>query len=97
MRDTRIKICPNHLCAKHITKVKHKRPSEKFCTFCGHELVYVCAQCLERIEDKGPEHRLCAACKAEAAERKEKVANVISTTAASITGKIPLMNKPKSN
>ena len=103
MRDSRVKLCPNPLCAKHITKVKHKKPSEQFCTFCGRELVYACSHCLDRIEDKGPEHKLCSACAAEAQERADKMrdtvkagANAASAAVASITGKIPVIGKPKS-
>ena len=102
MRDSRVKLCPNPLCAKHITKVKHRKPTEQFCTFCGRELVYACSHCLERIEDKGPNSRLCSACQAEMEEHKEKMrstvkagASAVSAAAASITGKIPLIGKQK--
>lgn len=63
-RDRRIKGCPNTECERHTNKYKYKA-TDKFCTICGAELIYVCAECFKEIEDSPDLHRYCENCKAE--------------------------------
>ena len=63
-KDRRIKGCPNIDCDRHNSKYKYKS-SDKYCTLCGSELIYVCAECYKEIEDAPDMHRYCENCKAE--------------------------------
>lgn len=88
MKDKRIKCCPNTQCEHNQNRKKHRYcASDRFCSLCGNELVYVCAKCLNSIADDGPEHRVCAACEAKAEDRKDKVKKVgggVATGAAAL-------------
>ena len=78
--DRRIKGCSNINCTEHIKKTKYK-PDDLYCKKCGAKLVFVCAKCFCEIEDVGTAHRLCSRCEAEAAERKEQIAEKIEDVA----------------
>ena len=83
MKDKRVKCCPNTQCEHNQDRKKHRyRASDRFCSLCGNELVYVCAKCLNSIVDNGPAHRVCASCEAKAEDRKDKLKKVGSGVAA---------------
>lgn len=72
--DRRKKCCPNEQCEMH-KKKKTKKASEKYCSICGTQLVYVCAKCFKEIEDKGVEHRVCRHCEAQSNSRTAEFAD----------------------
>ena len=61
-KDKRIKGCPDPDCARHVEHYKYKT-SDRFCTLCGSQLVYVCAKCFDVIEDSEDKRRYCENCK----------------------------------
>ena len=66
-KDKRIKGCPDPECARHNERYKYKS-TDRFCTLCGSQLVYVCAKCFEEIEDTGDQRRYCENCKPKQSE-----------------------------
>ena len=61
-KDKRIKGCPDPGCERHNEHYKYK-PTDRFCTLCGSQLVYVCAKCFKEIEDTEDHRRYCEDCK----------------------------------
>ena len=61
-KDKRIKGCPEPGCARHNEHYKYK-PSDRFCTLCGSQLVFVCAKCFKEIEDTEDQRRYCENCR----------------------------------
>lgn len=61
-KDKRIKGCPDPDCTRHSEHYKYK-PTDRFCTLCGSQLVYVCAKCFKEIADSEDQRRFCEDCK----------------------------------
>ena len=78
-KDKRIKACPNAECSRNTEKYRYKA-TDKFCTICGSELVFVCADCFKKIADVDSDHVRCAYCEAKREDlkhnRKKKVASI---------------------
>lgn len=75
-KDKRIKGCPNTECERHNSKHKYKA-TDKYCTICGSELIFVCAECFKEIEDSPDMHRYCENCKAEKKQDGGKIPHAI--------------------
>lgn len=68
-KDKRVKGCPNVTCIRNGKKYKYSA-TDRFCTICGEELIFVCPVCFRKLADLGRDHILCAACQAEKEDRK---------------------------
>ena len=87
-KDKRIKGCPEPGCARHNEHYKYK-PSDRFCTLCGSQLVFVCAKCFKEIEDTEDQRRYCEDCK------PKKLKDGAETQKPSKERKPPKEKKPK--
>lgn len=78
-KDKRIKACPNAECNRNTEKYRYKA-TDKFCTICGSELVFVCADCFKKIADVDSDHVRCAYCEAKREDlkhnRSKKIASI---------------------
>ena len=84
-KDKRIKGCWNPKCKRCKQHYKYAA-SDKYCSLCKSELVYICSKCGGLLEDEGRKHRVCNKCiankEANAENRKEAAASVLSAAAA---------------
>jgi len=88
-KDRRIKACPNADCDRNTNKYRYKS-TDRYCTICGAELVFVCADCFKRISADDPHHIRCAYCEAKRedlrhnkAKRLENIKDGVANTAKS--------------
>ncbi len=75
-KDRRTKACPNADCDRN-TKKYHYKSTDRYCTICGAELVFVCADCFKKISADDPHHIRCAYCEAKREDLKHNTAKKI--------------------
>ena len=87
MPDRRVKGCPNENCSAY-KKIKYKT-SDDYCSKCGSQLVLVCSKCWTPLSVDDRKVHICDKCEAKAADRKQKVNDVVKHAGEVVIGVVP--------